>query len=118
MNTLVSIAVVGLMLTGPQEKAGLTGKWEGETKGGSSVVLDLTVKGTTLTGTFTRNGQSTPITDGKVSTDSFTFKATVNGTEEALSGTRAEEDLRVWLDRQGPSTAIVLKRVKPVPPRS
>jgi hypothetical protein len=49
----------------------------GETKNGSQIVLDLTAKETALTGTLTRNGEPTTITDGKVSKNTFTFKATL-----------------------------------------
>jgi hypothetical protein len=113
MTRLLSIAVVGLVLAAPAAApTTLGGTWQGETNAGASVVLDLVVKGTTLAGTLTRNGQSTPLSDGKVSKDSFTFKAKLNEQLEGFSGERAGDDLKVWLDRQGRETAIVLKRVK------
>lgn len=93
-------------------QATLTGKWQGETANGASIVLDLAVKGTTLTGTFTRNGVSTPLSEGKISKNTFTFKATLNDQAEGFSGELADNQIKVWLDRQGVSTAIVLKRVK------
>jgi hypothetical protein len=90
----------------------LTGKWEGATDGGASILLDLTVKGDTLTGTLTRDGQSSPLSEGKVTKNTFSFKATLNEKAEGLSGEIKGEEIHVWLDRQGPSRPVVFKRVK------
>jgi len=109
------VFVAAIILTwslAAQAQATLTGKWQGETGNGAALVLDLTVKDSVLTGTFTRNGVSTPISDGKVSGNTFTFKATVNDQAEGFSGELAGDQLKVWLDRQGASRAIVLERVK------
>jgi hypothetical protein len=92
--------------------AGLTGKWQGETNAGAAIVLALTVKGTALTGTLTRNGVSTPLSEGKTSKNTFTFKAKLGDQIEDFSGELADSQIKVWLDRQGVSTAVVLKRVK------
>jgi len=93
-------------------QAALTGTWQGETNAGAEIVLDLSVKGTALTGTLTRNGVSTPLSEGKTSKNTFTFKAKVGDQIEAFSGELADSHIKVWLDRQGVSTAIVLKRAK------
>lgn len=93
----------------------LTGKWQGSTDGGASILLDLTVKGDALTGTLTRDGQSSPLSEGKVTKNTFSFKATLNDKAEALTGEMKGEELRVWLDRQGPEKAVVFTRVKPAP---
>ena len=47
-----------------------------------------------------------------MSKNTFTFKATLGGQAEALSGELGEDQVSVWLDRQGREGAIVLKRVK------
>ena len=107
--------VAAIVLTGSlaaQAQATLAGKWQGETSNGTALALDLAVEGGTLTGTLTREGVSTPLSDGKVSKNTFTFKATVNDQAEGFSGELAGEQLKVWLDRQGASRAIVLERVK------
>jgi hypothetical protein len=45
----------------------LTGKWQGKTGGsGQAIVLDVTAKGTALTGTLTVNGETSKIAEGKV----------------------------------------------------
>jgi hypothetical protein len=90
----------------------LNGRWEGQTNAGATIVLDLTAKGATLTGTLTRDGQSSPLSEGKVSKASFTFKATINDQSEGFSGELVGDEIKIWLDRQGPERAIVLKRVK------
>jgi hypothetical protein len=108
--SLTALALTSSIVAHAQ--ATLTGKWQGETNNGATIVLDLTVKDTALTGTLTRNGVSTPLSDGKVSKNTFTFKAKPAEVEEAFSGELADDQIKVWLDRQGPSTAIVLKRVK------
>jgi hypothetical protein len=94
-----------------QAQATLTGKWKGETNAGATLVLDLAVEGAALTGTLSRNGVSTPLSEGTVSKNTFTFKATLSGQTEQFSGELADDEIKVWLDRQGASTAIVLKRV-------
>ncbi len=112
-NRLVAAAALVLtcVLIG-HAQAMLTGKWQGETPNGSSLTLDLTVKGTTLTGAMTRSGERIPLSDGQVSKNTFTFKAKMNDQTEGFSGELIEDQLKVWLDRQGVSNAVVLKRVK------
>jgi hypothetical protein len=91
----------------------LTGKWQGETNNGTPIALDLTVKEEILTGTIVRSGESHTISDGKLSGNTFAFKATINGQAEGFSGELAGRDqIKVWLERQGPAKAIVLNRVK------
>jgi hypothetical protein len=105
-----STAAVLLCAVMIQAQARLTGTWQGETDGGASLVLELKVKGSELTGALTRNGQRTTLTDGKVAKNTFTFKATLNERSESFSGALEKEDIRIWLDRQGPSKAVTLKR--------
>jgi hypothetical protein len=113
LKSILGAAVFALVLpTVAQAQAGLTGQWQGETRNGSRIVLDLTATKTDLTGTLTRNDESTPITDGKVSKNTFTFKATLAGQNETVSGELGEDQLSVWLERQGRESAIVLKRVQ------
>ena len=112
-HTLIPAAaiVLGCAVIG-HAQATLTGKWQGETRNGSSIILDLTVKGATLTGTMIRNGENIPLSEGQVSKDTFTFKATINDQTEGFSGELTGDEVKVWLDRQGVASAIVLKRVK------
>jgi hypothetical protein len=113
MKTLLSIAALFLVVTAATHaQATLTGKWQGETRNGSAIALDITVKGDVLTGTFTRSEQSAPISEGKVAKNTFTFKSTINDQAVAFSGELAGEDIKIWMDQQGPERAIVLKRVK------
>ena len=93
-------------------QAALTGRWQGETRNGMQVVLDLTATDTALTGTLTRDEQTSTITDGKVSKNSFTFKAMLGDRTEGFTGEVAGDQITITLDRQGPAGAIVLKRVK------
>jgi hypothetical protein len=90
----------------------LDGVWEGQTQSGSAIVLTLQVKDSTLTGTLARNGEPVPIVDGVVTKQQFTFKATVNGQTESVSGELAADEIKAWLDRQGPESAITLTRAK------
>ena len=113
MTRLESVAAAMVLTVAAiaQAETPLTGKWQGETDGGSSIELDLAVKGTALTGTLTRNGQSTPLSEGKASKTAISFKATLNDRTEGFSGELDGDRLKVWLDRQGPSKAVVLTRV-------
>jgi len=97
-----------------QAQHALDGAWHGETRNGSAIVLTLGVKADTLTGTPTRNGEPTPLLDGKVSKQQFSFKATISDQTEAFSGELAEEAIKVWIDRQGAESAIPLRRAKGV----
>lgn len=47
-----------------------------------------------------------------MSKNRFTFKTTINDQAEAFTGELAGDEIKVWLDRQGPESAAVLKRVK------
>jgi hypothetical protein len=94
-----------------QAEPGLTGKWQGTTASGTEIILDLTATETSLTGRLTRNGQTVTISDGKVSKDTFTFNAFVNDQAEAFTGKLAGDEVKVWLNRQGPDRAALLKRV-------
>jgi hypothetical protein len=113
MTRHLAVGMLVAMLASPiHAKDTLSGTWEGETPAGASIVLNLEVKGTALTGTLARDGQSTTLSDGRVSKDTFTFKATLNGRTEAFSGELAGDEITIWLDRQGTSNAVVLRRTK------
>jgi hypothetical protein len=92
-------------------QSAITGKWQGKTPNGFEMDLDLAATQQELTGTFTRNGQSSAITDGKVSKNTFTFKVTMNDQTHGFTGEIDGNQIKVWTDRQGPSAAAVLKRV-------
>ena len=90
----------------------LTGRWQGQTPNGMSLTLDLVQTDETLTGTINREGESIPISNGKVAKNTFTFVATLDGSTETIEGTVEKDDMKAWLTRQGPERAAVLKRVK------
>ena len=109
MKRFASIVVLAIAVAVTVHAAGtLTGRWQGVTDGGATLVLDLTVKGTALTGTFSRNGQTSKLTDGKVAKNSFTFKASINERADTFSGQFDDDQIKMWLERQGPSKAVVL----------
>ncbi len=110
MGVVIALAL-GLMV---HAQAGVTGKWEGKTRNGFEIKLDLTAAEKALTGTLTREGQSSAIVDGKVSKNTFTFKATLSDQTEGFTGELDRDQLKVWLDRQGPSMAAVFKRANEV----
>jgi hypothetical protein len=106
--TLLALASIAVA----QTQSALTGQWQGETTNGTPIQLELTATSTTLTGTLTRDGQPLTITDGKVSKNTFTFRATLGDQTEGFTGEVAGDEIKVWLDRQGRERAAVLKRVK------
>jgi len=67
-----------------------------------------------LTGTLTRNGQAAAIADGKVSKNTFTFKAILNGQTAGFTGEIDGDRIKLWMDRQGAEKPAVLKRIKDV----
>lgn len=108
-TTTILLLALPIMLSA---QTGLTGKWQGKTPNGSGVLLDLSVEKETLNGTLTIDGKTTTITDGKVSKNTFTFKAAHDGQIEALAGEFGGNEIKVWLDRDGSAKALVFKRVK------
>lgn len=113
MNRCIPLAVIMMTCASVvHAQDTLSGTWEGETRSGASIVLTLAVKGTVLTGTLVRSGQSATLSDGEVSKNRFTFKATLNDQTEGFSGELAGDEIKIWMDRQGASNAIVLRRAK------
>jgi hypothetical protein len=112
MTKLVAAALIvsAFVTTAAQET--LSGKWEGETRSGTPIVLTVAVKGAELTGTLVRSGETATISEGKVAKNTFTFKATVNNQAEAFSGELTGDEIKIWMDRQGPDRAIMLRRAK------
>jgi hypothetical protein len=111
-RTLAATTIALLFALGVQAQATLTGKWEGKTKGGSKVALDLTANKTTLTGTLTEDGGTLTIADGKVSKNTFTFTVTLGDRTEVFSGKFAGDEMSIWMERRGPESAAILTRVK------
>lgn len=113
MKRILANATLVLVLTAVAlAQATLTGKWQGTTPGGSPVELNLTATDTALTGTLSHDTEAIPIADGKVSKNTFTFKATLNGDTQGFTGEFADDEIKVWMDRQGPENTVVLKRAK------
>jgi uncharacterized protein YfiM (DUF2279 family) len=109
---LAAIGSAILLAAVVQAQDRLTGRWQGTTQNGFEVVLELEAAKTTLTGTLTRNGQTSTLQDGRISEDTFTFKATLGAETESFTGRHDGDEIRVWLDRQGPERAVRLTRVK------
>lgn len=116
-KVLTSIAIAAVLAAVVHAQSKLTGKWAGESKSGSPIVLDLKATETTVSGTLTVDGKPATIADGKVSKNTFTFQATFDegrarSHTEGLTGELAGDQMTLWLDQQGHSTDAVLKRVK------
>lgn len=111
-RTGAALALAFLLATVLQGQTAITGKWQGTTRNGMQVVLNLKAADGALTGTVTREGETSPITEGKVSGTKISFKAVLGEQSEALTGERDGEQLKVWLDRQGPERTVVFQRVK------
>ena len=86
----------------------LTGKWQGETKIGTRVLLDVKATDTALTGTLTVDGQPFTISSGKVVKNTFTFTANDTG----FSGELVDDQINIWMDSRGRDSTAVLTRVK------
>jgi hypothetical protein len=115
MQRVLTFVLALTCAVGAFAQSSLSGKWQGETPGGSSLLLELTAKETALTGTLMRGDEKSPITDGKVTKNAFTFKATIGGQTEGFAGEIKDDELRIWLERQGPGKAVTMTRVKPAP---
>ena len=113
--TLTTVALLALPAAGHAQSA-ITGKWQGKTPNGFQLELNLVATDKELTGTFAREGQPLTITEGKAAKTTFTFKVTMNDRPEGFSGEIDGDQMKLWMDRQGPSSAAVLKRVVDVLP--
>ena len=89
MRNIPTIALVFACSMAAAAQSTLTGTWQGQTTAGTSLTLDLTLKDTVRTGTLTRADETTPISEGKITKDTFTFKATLKGDELSASGSNA-----------------------------
>src|SRR5262245_46921402 len=112
MKGMGSIVTLVAVLSVSAQQAALTGKWHGATNAGAELVLDLAAKEATLTGTLTRDGRTSTLSDGKISKNTFTFSAQLNDQAEKFAGEVAGDQIKIWLERQGPERAIMLKREK------
>jgi len=92
------------------QSATLGGKWQGETGTGRRVVLDLAVKGSQATGTFTLVQQTVEITDAKVDGKTLSFKVSLEGRTPMITGELVGEQLKLVVD--GVSNPVLLSRVK------
>ena len=113
MTTLLATGLL-LALTATAPQASLTGTWEGKTPNGMTVILVLKATDTEVTGTVHRvdDDVKSEITEGKVTKNTFTFKAVLGEQTESISGEFSGDDMKAWLDRQGPERAAVFKRAK------
>ena len=95
--------------------ADLTGKWTGAVRtpnGDFPLSYTFKVDGETLTGTAETQAGSTPITDGKISGNNFTFGLDFNGTALKNTGKFYGDSITVDVDYQGTMLHGLLKRVE------
>lgn len=113
-RVLMGTAAALLTAATLQAQAGLTGTWQGASPGGSAVVLEARATETELAGTLTVDGQRLPIAEGKVKKNTLAFTVTLppNESPEAFSGEFEGDELKIWMNRRGPASPAVLKRVK------
>jgi hypothetical protein len=93
-----------------QNASGFAGKWQGETVTGRRIVLDLAVKGSQASGTFTLMQQTVEITDAKVDDKVLSFKVALEGRTPMITGELVGEQLKLVVE--GVSNPVLLSRVK------
>jgi hypothetical protein len=76
------------------------------------MTLDLTATGGTVAGSFKRNDQTLPITNGKISEGKFTFNVSLNGKTQQFTGEHRGDEVRLWMNSQGAASAAILHRTK------
>lgn len=93
--------------------ADLNGRWEGTfstPNGDIQLTFNFKVDGAKLTGTVETPNGDTPITDGKVNGDSFSFKVQVGDGEITHEGTISGDTIQMKVEGQGFNTQVTLKR--------
>ena len=63
-----------------------------------------------MTGTFTVRGRPMTISDAKVTKNTFTFKAALEGQPEGFSGELNGDSMVLWRDKNGKVDALTLNR--------
>jgi hypothetical protein len=111
-RALATAALAFLVTAAAYAQSTLTGKWEGQTPNGFALTLDLKATSTELTGTVTREAETATITEGRIDKNRFSFTAALGGQTETVVGELDGDQVKVWLERQGPERAITLKRAK------
>jgi hypothetical protein len=110
------------MLAGLVLAADVTGKWIAQMQGRNGQTREVTftfkVDGDTLTGsTSGRQGQETPIADGKISGDTISFTVTRefggNTMKQTYTGKVSGDEIQFKVESgQGPARDMVAKRAK------
>lgn len=106
----IALVLCAVCALAAQTASGFAGKWQGETGTGRRVALDLTVKGSQATGTFTLVQQTVEIMDGKIDDKTLSFKVALEGRTPMVSGELVREQLKLVVD--GVSNPVLLSRVK------
>jgi hypothetical protein len=110
LQTIVVFVFCAACALAAQAASSFAGKWQGETGTGRRVALDLTVKGSQATGTFTLVQQTVEIMDGKVDDKTLSFKVALEGRTPMIAGEMVGEQLKLVVD--GVSNPVLLSRVK------
>ena len=119
MKKAVAIVVLaaGVVIVGRAQ--GVTGKWASDPVGGGVLGLDLTISGTTLTGTVvaTQPGDvfSSSIANGSVSGNTIAFSATIAGRTAAFTGEVVEDQITLRMVGNAAAPAFILRRVQVLP---
>ena len=104
------LLVVLLLCVMAQAQTDLSGKWTETTPSGLNAELDVKATETSMTGTFTVRGRPMTISDAKVTKNTFTFKAALEGQPEGFSGELNGDSMVLWRDKNGKVDALTLKR--------
>lgn len=120
MRTTAAAILVAVALVVPGLAQSLTGKWLGDTPDGGAIGLDLTVTGSTLTGTFVamRGGQSVPIPtdEGTLTGKAFTIQVVAGNDRATFAGEYSGDRITLRTVSPDPSgSPIVLTRVDAFP---
>ncbi|MGH9351637.1 MAG: hypothetical protein ACRD2G_05690 [Terriglobia bacterium] len=93
--------------------ADLNGRWEGTfstPNGDIQLAFNFKVDGAKLTGTVETPNGDTPISDGKVNGDSFSFKVQVGDNEITHEGTLSGDTIQMKVEGPWGSSQVTLKR--------
>jgi hypothetical protein len=111
MKCFISVLPL-LLMSGLEARAqsGLSGQWQETMNTGLNAELNVKATEATVSGTFTVRGRPMTISDGKVTKNTFTFKAAMGDQPEGFSGEFNGDLMVLWRDRNGKGDAVTLKR--------
>ena len=113
VRSVVTFGLAVLFGIAALAQGNFAGTWQGKTPAGAPVLMELTTKGSTITGTITIDKQKGKVRVNKTAGNMLHFDAGMEGVTNAFTAELKDGGLSVIrISPHGPSAPLVLKRAK------